>query len=287
MTVTDQHTAALAAAALIQSHSSLRPRISLVLGSGLGGFADELTNPTRIPYADIPEFPRSTAIGHAGTLVIGESAGVPVAAMQGRVHLYEGYSAQQVAFPLRVFAALGIKAVVLTNAAGGINAGYSQGALVAIRDHINLQGHNPLVGANDDRFGARFPDMTDAYDPALRRIAVEEASRVGIELFEGVYAAMLGPSYETPAEIRFLRTIGADLVGMSTVSEVIVARHMGIAVLAISCVTNMAAGMSGGKINHEEVLETGQRVRTKFLALLRAVMPRLEDSLQTLPTSSR
>ncbi len=279
MTATDPYAAASAAAQLIQSRTALRPRIALVLGSGLGAFADELANPTRIPYADIPGFPRSTAVGHAGTLVIGESAGVPVAAMQGRVHLYEGYSAQQVAFPVRVFAALGIKAVVLTNAAGGINTSYGQGALVAIRDHINLQGHNPLAGPNDERFGPRFPDMTDAYDPRLRRLAAEEATRAGIELFEGIYAAMLGPSYETPAEIRFLRTIGADLVGMSTVPEVIAARHMGIAVLAISCVTNMAAGISGEKINHDEVLETGQRVRGKFLALLRAVLPRIEVSL--------
>ncbi len=279
MTAVDQFGAALAAAALIQSRTTLRPRIALVLGSGLGDFADELANATRIPYADIPEFPLSTAVGHAGALVIGEAAGVAVAAMQGRVHLYEGYSAQKVAFPVRVFAAMGVKAVVLTNAAGGINAGYGQGALVAIRDHINLQGHNPLVGPNDDRFGPRFPDMSDAYDSQLRRIAAEEATRAGIELSEGIYAAMLGPSYETPAEILFLRTIGADLVGMSTVPEVIAARHMRIAVLAISCVTNMAAGMSGGKINHAEVLETGQRVRAKFLALLRAVLPRIADSL--------
>jgi purine-nucleoside phosphorylase len=279
MTSNDQFTSALAAARLVESRTALRPRIALVLGSGLGDFADELANATRIPYADIPKFPLSTAVGHAGTLVIGAAAGVPVAAMQGRVHLYEGYSAHEVAFPARVFAAMGIKAVVLTNAAGGINAGYGQGALVAIRDHINLQGHNPLVGPNDDRFGPRFPDMTDAYDPQLRRFAAEEAARAGIELFEGTYAAMLGPSYETPAEIRFLRNIGADLVGMSTVPEVIAARHMGLAVLAISCVTNMAAGMSGEKINHDEVLETGQRVRSKFLALLRAVLPRIANSL--------
>jgi purine-nucleoside phosphorylase len=249
--------------------------IALVLGSGLGTFADALDNSTRIPYADIPDFPRSTAIGHAGTLVTGESAGVPVVAMQGRVHLYEGYSAQQVAFPMRVFGCMGIKAVILTNAAGGINSSYSQGALVAIRDHINLQGQNPLVGPNDERFGPRFPDMTDAYCADLRRIAADEAAGAGIELFEGIYAALLGPSYETPAEIRYLRTIGADLVGMSTVPEVIAARHMQISVLAISCVTNMAAGMSGGKINHDEVLETGQRFRTKFLTLLRAVLPRI------------
>ena len=276
MIADDQFAAATTAAQHIQALCPLRPRIALVLGSGLGAFADELDRATRIPYADIPGFPRSTAVGHAGTLVVGESAGVPVAAMQGRVHLYEGYSAQQVAFPLRVFNRMGIQAVVLTNAAGGINPGYDRGALVAIRDHINLQGHNPLVGSNDDRFGPRFPDMTDAYSADLRRIAADEATRAGIELFEGIYAAMLGPSYETPAEIRYLRTIGADLVGMSTVPEVVAARHMQMSVLAISCVTNMAAGMSGGKINHDEVLETGERVRAKFLALLRAILPRID-----------
>ena len=276
VSVPDQFASAEAAARFIETRAALLPRIAVVLGSGLGGFADELANSTPIPYSDIFGFPRSTAIGHAGTLVIGEAAGVALAAMQGRVHLYEGYSAQQVTFPMRVFARMGVKALVLTNAAGGINPTYSQGALVAIRDHINLQGQNPLVGSNDDRFGPRFPDMTDAYDSALRRIAAEEASRVGIELFEGLYAAMLGPSYETPAEIRYLRTIGADLVGMSTVPEVIAARHMGIAVLAISCVTNMAAGINGGKINHQEVLDTGERVRGKFLTLLRAVLPRID-----------
>jgi len=281
VTAHDQFAAADSAAQFITSRCPLRPRIALVLGSGLGGFADELTNSTRIPYADIPEFPRSTAVGHAGTLVLGEAAGIPVAAMQGRVHLYEGYTPQQVAFPMRVFARMGVKAVVLTNAAGGINVTYGRGALVAIRDHINLQGRNPLVGPNDDRFGPRFPDMTDAYDPVLRAIAAEEASRVGIELHEGIYAAMPGPSFETPAEICFLRAIGADLVGMSTVPEVIAARHIGMAVLAISCVTNMAAGMTDAKIDHEEVLETGERVRGKFLALLRAVLPRIEQRLAT------
>jgi len=271
------------AAQFILSRTALRPRIALVLGSGLGGFADELDHATRVPYAEIPSFPRSTAIGHASTLVLGEAAGVAVAAMHGRVHLYEGYSAQEVAFPVRVFARMGIKAALLTNAAGGINTSYSQGALVTIRDHINLQGHNPLVGPNDERFGPRFPDMTEAYDAALRRIAVESAARTGIELLEGVYAAMLGPSYETPAEIRFLRTIGADLVGMSTVPEVIAARHVNMLVLAISCVTNMAAGISGGKIDHDEVLATGQRVRGRFVTLLRDVLPRIQQYLDSRP----
>ena len=209
--------------------------------------------------------------------------------MQGRVHLYEGYSAQQVAFPVRVFARMGVKAVVLTNAAGGINPRYGRGALVVIRDHINLQGQNPLVGPNDDRFGPRFPDMTDAYNPQFRKFALDEAERLGGDIYEGVYAAMLGPSYETPAEIRYLRTIGADLVGMSTVPEVIVARHMGLEVLAISCVTNMAAGMSGEKINHDEVLDTGERVARQVsrlaaggLATHRAA-PRISVCLTAIP----
>jgi purine-nucleoside phosphorylase len=202
--------------------------------------------------------------------------------MQGRVHLYEGYTAQQVAFPVRVFARMGIKAVVLTNAAGGINPTYSRGVLVAIRDHINLQGHNPLVGPNDERFGPRFPDMTDCYNHQFRRFVLDEADRLGGDIYEGIYAAMLGPSYETPAEIRYLRTIGADLVGMSTVSEVIAARHMGLNVLAISCVTNMAAGITGEKITHEEVLEAGERVGGNFLALLRAVLPKMERWLDSL-----
>lgn len=266
------------AAQFILDRTTLRPRIALVLGSGLGGFADELQGAVRIPYTQIPSFPHSTAVGHAGNLVIGTVEGIAVAAMQGRVHLYEGYSAQQVAFPVRVFGRMGAQAVVLTNAAGGINSTYGQGALVAIRDHINLQGHNPLVGPNEDRFGPRFPDMTDAYNAEFRSFVLKEAPSMG-DIYEGVYAAMLGPSYETPAEIRYLKSIGADLVGMSTVPEVIVARHMGLEVLAISCVTNMAAGMSGEKISHDDVLETGERVRGKSLALLRAVLPRIDNYL--------
>jgi purine-nucleoside phosphorylase len=195
------------------------------------------------------------------------------------VHLYEGYSPQQVTFPIRTFGRMGVQSVVLTNAAGGISPHYGRGALVVIRDHINLQGQNPLVGANDDRFGPRFPDMTDAYNAEFRKYALEEAEQLGGGIHEGIYAAMLGPSYETPSEIRFLRTIGADLVGMSTVPEVIVARHLGLEVLAISCVTNMAAGMSGEKINHEEVMETGEHVRGKFLALLRSVLPKIDGYL--------
>ena len=275
--MTDHFTLAESAAQSILQKTALRPKIGLVLGSGLGSFADSLTNPTKIPFHEIPDFPRSTAIGHAGQLVIGHAADIPVAVMQGRVHLYEGYSPQQVAFPMRVFGRMGIRSVILTNAAGGINLTYKQGALVLISDHINLQGSNPLVGANDDRFGVRFPDMTHAYSKPYRDIAKEEARNLGMTLHEGVYAALLGPSYETPAEIRYLRTIGADLVGMSTVFEVIAARHMSINVLAISCVTNMAAGILDQPLSHQEVMETGERVRSSFEALLRAILPRIEN----------
>src|SRR5580698_8324650 len=279
--MTDAFAQADSAAQLILKRTPLRPKIGLVLGSGLGGFADSLTDATRIPYADIPAFPRSTAIGHAGQMVIGKAGTVPVASMQGRVHLYEGYSAQEVAFPMRVFGRMGIRAVVLTNAAGGINLSYQQGALVLIRDHINLQGANPLVGPNDDRFGVRFPDMTRAYARSYRELSQEEAGKLGMTLHEGVYAALLGPSYETPAELKYLRTVGADLVGMSTVFEVITARHMGIKVLAISCVTNMAAGILDQPLSHQEVMETGERVKTSFEGLLRAVLPRIQSDLVT------
>src|SRR3981189_2275363 len=277
MTPIDDHfIAAESAAQFVLTQTSLRPRIGLVLGSGLGGFADSLSEASRIPYAKIPAFPRSTSIGHAGQMVIGKAGSVSVAAMQGRVHLYEGYSAQEVAFPMRVFGRMGIRAVILTNAAGGIYLSYQQGALVLISDHINLQGQNPLTGPNDERLGPRFPDMTQAYAKAYREFAQEEGQKLGMTLHEGVYVALLGPSYETPAEIRYLRTIGADLVGMSTVGEVIAARHMGIKVLAISCVTNMAAGILDQPLSHEEVMETGERVRTSFEALLSAVLPRIE-----------
>jgi purine-nucleoside phosphorylase len=279
----DQFALADAAAQLILKRTSLRPQIALVLGSGLGGFADSLTDAARVPYAEIPSFPRSTAIGHAGQMVLGQVIGkagsVPVAAMQGRVHLYEGYSPQEVTFPIRVFGRMGIRAVILTNAAGGINLSYSQGALVVIRDHINLQGSNPLVGSNDDRFGVRFPDMTHAYAKEYRQIAREEMGKLGVPQHEGIYAGLLGPSYETPAEIEYLRRIGADLVGMSTVAEVIAARHMGIKVLAISCVTNMAAGILDQPLSHAEVMETGERVKTTFESLLRAALPRIAEDV--------
>ncbi len=276
---TDLFARAESAATFVLSQTTLRPRIGLVLGSGLGSFADDLNDAVRIPYAQIPGFPRSTAIGHAGQLVIGKSGEIPVAVMQGRTHLYEGYSAAEVAFPTRVLARAGIRALVLTNAAGGINVEYGQGALVVVRDHINLQGQNPLSGANDERFGPRFPDMTYTYDKRYREIALEEAKKLSIPPREGVYAALAGPSYETPAEIRYLRSIGADLVGMSTVPEATAARHMGINVLAISCVTNMAAGILDQPLNHDEVLEVGRRVMGHFIALLKAVLPRIAKEL--------
>lgn len=267
------------AANFIFSKMHLRPKIALVLGSGLGAFADEFAGATKIPYAEIPHFPKSTAIGHAGQLVLGNVGEIPVAGMQGRVHLYEGYSAKDVAFPIRVFSRMGVKAVILTNAAGGIKREFTQGELVVIKDHINLQFANPLIGPNDDRFGPRFPDMTIAYDRRFREIAVGAGNRNHIGLYEGVYAALPGPSYETPAEIRYLRAIGADLVGMSTVPEVIAARHSGIRVLGISCVTNAAAGILDQPLDHKEVLETGERVRGQFIALLKVVIPRIAAEL--------
>ena len=266
-------------AKFILAKTKLRPKIALVLGSGLGAFADEFKNATRIPYKKIPHFPQSTAIGHAGQLMIGRVGDVPVVGMQGRVHLYEGYTAKQVAFPIRVFQRAGIKAVIVTNAAGGINLGYSQGALVALRDHINHQSANPLIGPNDDRFGPRFPDMTHAYDPEFRRFVAEEGKRLKLNLHEGVYLALLGPNYETPAEIHAFRALGADLVGMSTVPEVLAARHSDLRVLGISCVTNMAAGVTGAPLTAEEVFETGARVKNDFIALLKAVIPRIAQSL--------
>lgn len=267
------------AAKFIRSKTKLRPRIALVLGSGLGAFADGLESATRIAYERIPHFPRSTTVGHAGRLVIGKVGDVAVAAMQGRVHFYEGYSLADVIFPMRVFGRLGIRAAILTNAAGGINLGFKQGTLMVMRDHINLQGSNPLIGPNDERFGPRFPDMTHAYSKTYRASALEEARRLGIEVSEGVYAALPGPSYETPAEIRYLRSIGADVVGMSTAPEVIAARHMGMRVLGISCVTNMAAGILDQPLDHAEVLAAGERVKDNFIALLRAVFPRIAADL--------
>ncbi len=252
-------------------------RVALVLGSGLGGFANDFEDATAIPYQDIPGFVSSTAQGHAGQLVAGKVDQVQVLAMQGRVHFYEGYSLEQVTFPMRVFKQLGIKNLILTNAAGGIDIQLNQGALMVISDHLNLMGVNPLVGLNDERFGPRFPDMSEVYSRELQELAVDEARDLGVEVRRGIYAALSGPSYETPAEIHMLRTFGADAVGMSTVPEAIVARHMGIKVLGISCITNMAAGISDEPINHEEVIETGNRVRTTFAQLLRRIIARLPN----------
>lgn len=264
------------AKSFIETRTSARPRLGVVLGSGLGAFADELIDATSIPYQEIPGWPPSTAVGHAGRLVIGKLCGaLDVAVMAGRAHLYEGHSMEAVTYGVRVLGSLGVSGMVFTNAAGGINLALHRGGLVLISDHINLQGGNPLVGPNDDAIGARFPDMTEAYSPVYRRVAREVAAELCIPISEGVYAAMLGPSYETPAEIRFLRTIGADVVGMSTVPEVIVANHMGMKVLGISCVTNMAAGVLPQKINHEEVLETGVMVRDTLVRYLKALLPRL------------
>lgn len=273
-------TAMRTAAEQVFQRTSLRPRVGIVLGSGLGAFAESLQHSVRIPYRDLAGLPVSTAVGHAGKLVLGtlgaNGAGtIDLAVMSGRFHLYEGYTARQVASGVHLLHELGIERLVLTNAAGGINPAYVQGALVLIADHINLQGANPLVGANDNLLGPRFPDMTEAYSVELRRIAHETAAEVGITLHEGVYAGLLGPNYETPAEIRHLRAIGADLVGMSTVTETIAANHMGMSVLGISCVTNLAAGLSGEKLNHEEVLEIGRRVSGTFLKLLSTLLPRL------------
>ncbi|HEU0122823.1 MAG TPA: purine-nucleoside phosphorylase [Bryobacteraceae bacterium] len=252
-----------------------RPAVGVVLGSGLGAFSGELQDAVTVPYTEIPHWPASTAVGHAGKLVAGTIGGASVIVLSGRAHLYEGYTPLQAAFATRVLRELGAHSMVFTNAAGGINLSYSQGALVAISDHINLQGANPLTGPNDDQWGPRFPDMTEAYSLAYRAIARRAAQELDFTLPEGIYAALAGPNYETPAEIRFLRTIGADLVGMSTVPEVIAANHMGMRVLAISCVTNMAAGVLDQKIDHEEVLETGRQVRSRFTALLKAVLPQL------------
>ena len=259
----------------IREATDLEPRVGVVLGSGLGGLADALENRVEIPYDEIPGWPASTAVGHAGVLVLGEVDGVPIAVMRGRVHLYEGVSADRAVFGVRALGRLGVRTLVLTNAAGGINEAYRPGMLVLIADHVNLQGTSPLVGPNDEELGPRFPDMSDAYDPELRRLAHEAAGRLGLELPEGVYAAWLGPQFETPAEIRFMRAVGGDLAGMSTVPEVIAARHMGIRCLGISVVTNMAAGVLPEKIDHSAVLEVGARAAGSLTALLHELVPTL------------
>jgi purine-nucleoside phosphorylase len=265
------------AARTIRARLSIEPRVAIVLGSGLGGFADDFEESVAIPYEDIPGFVRSTAQGHAGRLVVGKVDHVNVLAMQGRVHYYEGYSLEDVTFPIRTFKLLGIKTLILTNAAGGINVELTQGALMVLSDHVNLMGDNPLRGANDERFGPRFPDMSVVYSPELQELVVEEAKNMGVEVRRGIYAALSGPNYETPAEIHLLRNLGADAVGMSTVPEAIVARHMDMGVLGISCITNMAAGIGDEPINHDEVMATGDRVRATLADLLRRVVVRVSS----------
>ncbi len=263
------------AAAYLRQRIADWPETAIVLGSAQASFAGELINPVTIDFNAIPGWPSPSVQGHAGKLIIGEAAGVPVTLISGRVHLYEGWTPQQVVFGVRVLGLLGLKRLILTNAAGGINPSYQRGLLVLITDHINLQGSNPLVGPNEPEFGPRFPDMTRVYCPHLQAKAMEAAAECGVELGQGVYAAMLGPSFETPAEIRFLRTIGADLAGMSTVPEAITANHMGIRILGISTVTNMASGMQA-ELSHQEVLETGMASASALASLLRTLLPKLK-----------
>jgi purine-nucleoside phosphorylase len=251
------------------------PEVAVVLGSGLGAFADGLQDARSFAYKDIPHWPASTVVGHAGRLVVGTAGGKRVAVLAGRAHFYEGHDLRTVTFATRVVGRLGVRALLLTNAAGGVNLAFSQGGLMVIDDHINLLGSNPLVGPNEDRFGVRFPDMSEVYSKRLRSIADAAAAATGVPVSHGVYVALHGPSFETPAEIRYLRTIGADAVGMSTVPEAIVARHMGLEVLGISCITNMAAGVLPQPLDHGEVMETGARVAGQFSALLEGILGRL------------
>ncbi|HZP48217.1 MAG TPA: purine-nucleoside phosphorylase [Vicinamibacterales bacterium] len=263
------------AADAIRARAGGVPDVAIVLGSGLGDFANALDGAVTMPYTELPHWPASRVIGHEGKLVVGTTRGRRIVALAGRCHLYEGHDVRTVTFAIRVLGVLGIKTIIITNAAGGINTGFSQGALMVIDDHVNLMGANPLVGANEDRFGPRFPDMTDVYSPRLRAIADAAGKANGLLLPHGIYIGLLGPSYETPAEIRYLRTIGGDAVGMSTVPEAIVARHMGIEVLGISCITNMAAGVLARPLDHAEVMETARRVRGQFIGLLEAIVERL------------
>jgi purine-nucleoside phosphorylase len=282
--MSDLYLQAQAAADLVRSRTPIRPTLGIILGSGLGNFATQVEDAVSIPYSEIPNFPLSTVAGHFGQLVLGTIAGTPVAVMQGRVHAYEGYPLNQVTFPTRVLGLLGCTTLIVTNAAGGIRPDIAPGSLVAIADHINLTGTNAALGPNEPRFGLtpgsgeRFFDMTTAYTPALRTLAIAEATKQGFTLSEGVYLAVLGPSFETPAEIRAFRVLGADLVGMSTVHEVIIARHMGIRVLGLSLVTNMAAGVTGETIHHEEVMEIGRRVEQQFTSLLTALIPQIASA---------
>lgn len=273
----DLYSRAEHAARTIRARINQQPRVAIVLGSGLGGFAEEFEQSVTIPYQEIPGFVTSTAQGHAGSLVVGVVEQVPLLAMQGRVHYYEGYSLEEVTFPVRTFKLLGVDTLILTNAAGGVDVQLSQGALMVISDHLNLMGVNPLRGPNDERFGPRFPDMSEVYSRELQELVVEEAKEIGVTVRRGIYAALAGPSYETPAEIHMLRSFGADAVGMSTVPEAIVGRHMGMKLLGISCITNMAAGINEQPINHQEVMETGERVRTTFTQLLRRVIKNLPE----------
>jgi purine-nucleoside phosphorylase len=266
------------AAAVVADRTSVSPRLGLVLGSGLGALADEVQEADAIPYGQIPYFPVSTAPGHAGRLVVGTLEGVPVAVMAGRVHMYEGYSAQEVVFPVRVLRELGARTLIITNAAGAVNESFHPGTLMLIRDHINLTGRNPLIGPNNPNFGPRFPDMSEAYSSRLRELAAAVAGRQGLELQEGVYLGLLGPSYETPAEIRMIRTLGADAVGMSTVMEVIAAAHMGMEVLGISLISNMAAGILPQKLTEGEVIETANRMQPLFTRLMRDIIAGLSAS---------
>ena len=263
------------AAAAVRKRCGALPQIAIVLGSGLGDFADTLRGSVAMSYDAVPHWPASKVIGHAGRLVIGDVAGKRVAALAGRVHFYEGHDLATVVFATRVMGRLGVTQIILTNAAGGINTGFAQGALMVIDDHINLLGSNPLVGPNDDRFGLRFPDMSEVYSRRLRAVADEAARVTGVAVSHGVYVAVHGPSYETPAEIRAFRTIGADAVGMSTVPEAIAARHMGMEVLGISCITNMAAGVLPQPLDHDEVMATARRVRGSFISLIEAIIGRL------------
>ena len=264
------------AARVIRARTDADMPVAIVLGSGLGAFADELTDSTSIRYDEIPSFARATVEGHAGRLVIGKTNNVTVAAMQGRFHFYEGYSLEEVTFPIRVLKLLGVRTLILTNAAGSLNTEFTPGSLMVITDHINLIGVNPLIGPNDDRFGPRFPDLTSVYARRLQDIVINEANAIGLDMRRGIYAALSGPSYETPAEIHMVRTLGADAVGMSTVPEAIVARHMNMEVIGISCITNLAAGVSNRPVDHSQVIATGERVRTEFTELLRRVVARLE-----------
>ena len=258
------------AVSAVQASSQIVPRVGVVLGSGLGAWADTLTSLDRIPYADIPRMPQSTVVGHAGNLCLGFAGDVPVACLQGRVHLYEGHETERVVFGVRLLARLGCRAILLTNAAGGLAPAFTPGDLMLVSDHLNLMGKNPLTGPNIEAFGPRFPDMTEAYDPALRAAAREAAVETGTTLHEGVYAGLLGPTYETPAEIRMIATLGASAVGMSTVPEIIALRHMGVPAAAISCITNLAAGISKSKLDHSEVEATARATRDRFTALLSA-----------------